>query len=118
MAPHRELIISHLNLLLVAAAMRQRRKQASKRAPRRFWVHPINQHRRTKGSFFTQYRNLRQHEEKFYDHFRMGPIASFDLLLSILEVKLLKPSIRPSISPEERLLITIHYLATGMWTFY
>jgi hypothetical protein len=114
MVPFREKQKRHLFLHLLAGAahwlpMRARQR---KRTQRRWWVHPIGQLRRTLGEYHHLFKQLRQHPRKFHEYFRMSP-ASFDLLISKVSHQLQKTSIRPAIRPEERLVVTLRYLATG-----
>uniref|UniRef100_A0A914V4L2 DDE Tnp4 domain-containing protein n=1 Tax=Plectus sambesii TaxID=2011161 RepID=A0A914V4L2_9BILA len=102
----------YLSFLAGASHWLRMRERQRKRATRRWWVHPIGQLRQTVGEFHHLYRQLRQYPDKFYEYFRMSP-ASFDLLLSKLSPQLRKTSMRPAISTEERLVVTLRYLATG-----
>ncbi|XP_068126508.1 uncharacterized protein [Hyperolius riggenbachi] len=97
-----------LLLICVAAYMRRRPRT------RRYWVHPILQQRRRKGQFWTLYRDLRQHPDKFFGYTRMS-VGSFDCLLSKLKDALQRQdtNYRRAITPTERLLITLRFLATG-----
>nr|CAH7715729.1 unnamed protein product [Callosobruchus chinensis] len=49
------------------------------RKRRRWSVHPLNAVRHLRGAFYTVYEDLRNHEEKFLNYFRMS-ISSFDEL--------------------------------------
>ncbi|KAF9406212.1 hypothetical protein HW555_013331 [Spodoptera exigua] len=73
-----------------------------------YWVHPILRDRLTHGMFVTLYPKLREHEPKM-------SIKSFDDLLDVIKVDITGEStiLRESISPEEKLVITLRYLATG-----
>ncbi|XP_075711692.1 uncharacterized protein LOC142748488 [Rhinoderma darwinii] len=84
------------------------------RKRRRYWVHPIVSQRPRKGHFHTLYDDLRQHPEKFHNFCRMS-ISSFDCLLSDLGpgITLQDTNMRQCISPEERLIVTLRFLATG-----
>ncbi|XP_068121508.1 uncharacterized protein [Hyperolius riggenbachi] len=97
-----------LLLLCVAAYMRRRPRT------RRYWVHPMLQERRRKGQFRTLYRDLRHHPEKFFGYTRMS-VSSFDGLLAKLKDALRRQdtNFRLAITPTERLLITLRFLATG-----
>uniref|UniRef100_A0A8C5PCV2 DDE Tnp4 domain-containing protein n=1 Tax=Leptobrachium leishanense TaxID=445787 RepID=A0A8C5PCV2_9ANUR len=82
---------------------------------RRTWVHPINTARHTHGHFVTLYRPLRERDPlKFFNYMRMS-IPSFDELLSQLRESLTKrdTNMRDAIPPEEMLVITLRYLASG-----
>ena len=75
---------------------------------RDFWVHPINKDRHLKGEFFTLYKDLREYPDKFFRWYRMS-IEQFDYILEKLRPVLQKDNnnYRDSISPEERLAITL-----------
>ncbi|CAG0891085.1 unnamed protein product [Cyprideis torosa] len=79
-----------------------------------FWVHPINRDRKQKGEFATTYQVLRKDATRFMGYFRMS-VASFDHLLQEIEPMIAGAgtNFRESVSPEEKLMITIKYLATG-----
>ncbi|XP_040203443.1 protein ANTAGONIST OF LIKE HETEROCHROMATIN PROTEIN 1-like [Rana temporaria] len=84
------------------------------RPQRRFWVHPIHQMHSERGQFVLLYRELREHPDKFRNYTRMS-ISTFDFLLDLLTPFLSRQdtNCRDAISPCERLLITLRYLATG-----
>ncbi|XP_069618150.1 uncharacterized protein [Ranitomeya imitator] len=78
------------------------------------WVHPIINEREEKGHFHVLYQDLRSYPEKFIQFCRLT-IQAFDRLLIILTPQLSYEDtcMRRSISAEERLLITLRFLATG-----
>ncbi|XP_069606045.1 uncharacterized protein [Ranitomeya imitator] len=78
------------------------------------WVHPIINEREEKGHFHVLYQDLRSFPEKFIQFSRLT-IQAFDRLLIILAPQLSYEDtcMRRSISAEERLLITLRFLATG-----
>ncbi|XP_073406470.1 uncharacterized protein [Dendrobates tinctorius] len=83
-------------------------------APKRMWVHPIVQEREDKGHFNLLYQDLRKYPEKFVNFCRLT-IPAFDRLLDLLspELNYQETVMRRPISAEERLLITLRFLATG-----
>uniref|UniRef100_A0A8C5QCP6 DDE Tnp4 domain-containing protein n=1 Tax=Leptobrachium leishanense TaxID=445787 RepID=A0A8C5QCP6_9ANUR len=86
-----------------------------KEKKRKWWVHPINSARYRHGHFHTFYKPLREEEPaKFFSFFRMS-LGSFDELLSCVRDRLRKvdTNMRTAITPEEMLVITIRYLASG-----
>ncbi|XP_001951483.2 putative nuclease HARBI1 [Acyrthosiphon pisum] len=100
-------------LLLYGAYYIIKKRKNRKLKKRRMWVHPLLAQRILKGSFSTMYGDLRDNENKFFNYFRMS-IKSFDELLSKLESGIkVSNSGRPSISPTERLCVTLRYLASG-----
>ena len=66
------------------------------------------------GEYQTLLKEMRENDhESFYKYFRMTP-ARFDQLLSLVGPMLSKKSLyREAISPDERLAVTLRFLATG-----
>ncbi|XP_068122462.1 uncharacterized protein [Hyperolius riggenbachi] len=86
-----------------------------RRAPRRrWWVHPLLARRQRKGEFQALYRDLRRHPQKFYSYTLMS-IPLFDTLLEMVKDDLRKKdtTFRRAVTPQEQLLITLRYMATG-----
>lgn len=110
MAPlsQRQILLRRRIILLAIA----RRRLQQRKGERRFWVHNIYKSRTTHGEFHHLFDDLRKDDDKFFEYFQMSP-STFDLLLSKVEDSLRKASIRPSISPLERLAVTLRFLATG-----
>ena len=75
------------------------------------WVHPFNEDVHQKGEFFLTYYDLRKYPDKFFRTYRMS-IRQFDALLHLLRPTIEKQdnNYRESISPEERLVITLRYV--------
>ncbi|CAH1988836.1 unnamed protein product [Acanthoscelides obtectus] len=96
-------------LLLESIALKVNRKKL-----KRSWVHEINICRKSFGEFYHLYRDARKYPEKFYEYLRMSK-ESFDLLLSHLDPYLcgIGTNFRERISAEQRLVITLRFLATG-----
>ncbi|CAH2010776.1 unnamed protein product [Acanthoscelides obtectus] len=72
----------------------------------------------THSMFETLYPKLRQHEKKFFNYFRMSVKSFDDLLLLIGEDLLPRANYVPRedvVSPEQKLVITLRYLATGCY---
>ncbi|XP_069586989.1 uncharacterized protein [Ranitomeya imitator] len=86
-----------------------------RRRSRRMWVHPLLTKRLTKGHFHRLYTALREHPDKFYLYCRMS-IQTFDRLLEILRpgITFQDTRLRKAISAEERLLLTLRFLSTGL----
>ncbi|XP_068089476.1 uncharacterized protein [Hyperolius riggenbachi] len=95
-------------VLIAIMAMRARRRQ------RRYWVHPLLLERKEKGQFHILYADLRKHPEKLFAYVRMSP-ASFDDILNELTTDLQRENtfFREPVSPTERLLLTLRFLASG-----
>lgn len=95
----------------------RRRKKAldqKRKRQRRFWVHPLISQRLSIGHFSILFRDLRNDPEKFFSYTRMS-VDTFDALLEVLRPRLMRmtTNMRKSITPEERLIVTLRYLATG-----
>ncbi|XP_055910749.1 uncharacterized protein LOC129945114 [Eupeodes corollae] len=78
---------------------------------RRFGVHPINRERENYGEFHHLYLNLRRFPDRFWQYCRMS-VPSFDLLLEKVRPKLTRQ--KKAISPEQRLVLCLRFLATGL----
>ncbi|KAJ8968389.1 hypothetical protein NQ317_002436 [Molorchus minor] len=80
---------------------------------RRYAVRPINRQRRAKGIFNNLlYSMVQKDHESFFKYTRMTP-TQFTCLLRLVGPYLQKDKTKNPISPEQRLMITIHYLAEG-----
>ncbi|XP_040207240.1 protein SLX4IP isoform X1 [Rana temporaria] len=103
-----------INLLTVKILIDKRRRLREKKRRRLYWVHPLISQRLSKGHFHTVYLELRKYPKKFHEYARMS-VTTFDELLEVVRPQLTRAStnMRASISPEERLLVTLRYLATG-----
>lgn len=85
--------------------MRSRKRRES----RRFNVHPILRDRMTQSMFITLYPKLREHNENFFNYFRMS-VTSFDDLLKLIQDDLTPNRIyvlKDTVSAEEKLVITL-----------
>ena len=95
-----------------------RTRGASKRLKqkrRKFWVRDLYRERDEKGEFNTLVQDLRLHDhEYFFQCFRMLP-AKFEELLRLVAPYITKCStkMRDPILADQRLVITLRYLATG-----
>ena len=85
---------------------------------RRFWVRDIFLQRDRFGVFHTLYQELKQDREYYYRYLRMSP-ERFSHLLSLVQERITKNDtrFRKSISAEERLVLTLRFLATGELSF-
>ncbi|XP_069621976.1 uncharacterized protein [Ranitomeya imitator] len=81
---------------------------------RRLWIHPITAQRMTRGVFSTLYMELRGDPEKFFCYVRMKA-ENFDILVERVQhlIKRSDTYCRFSITPAERLMVTLRFLATG-----
>ncbi|KAM4033498.1 uncharacterized protein ACNLHF_020406 [Anomaloglossus baeobatrachus] len=99
----------------LAIIVREKERQRLRRQRhRRFWIHPLTAQRLTRGVFSTLYLELRGNHEKFTSYVRMA-VNNFDVLLGLVADNIRKTDTysRFSITPEERLLVTLRFLATG-----
>ncbi|XP_071050721.1 uncharacterized protein [Onthophagus taurus] len=89
------------------------RKRSRNKNRRRYHVHPIIAQRQLQGEFSTLYSKLREHEDKFFDYFRMS-IRCFDELVAKFEENIKRQNMfRAPVSPTERVAVTLRFLATG-----
>ena len=81
---------------------------------RRWGIHPDNRRRENDGEFIIHFQKKKLHSENFFEYLRMTP-RNFDFLLSILTPFMPKQprTGRKRISNEQRLAVTLRYLATG-----
>ncbi|XP_064472388.1 uncharacterized protein LOC135386404 [Ornithodoros turicata] len=90
---------------------------ASRRKARRYGVHPLNQERPKEGYFHTYFQRLKTYPERFSEHVRMS-LSTFEYILNMMtpEVEMqlnIPPNVVNPISVEERLVVTLRFLATG-----
>ena len=98
-------------LLLILARHRFKRRQQVFDRKKRFWIRKIFKERKQKGEFHTLMK-LYDHEY-FHKQFRMSP-QKLEELLTWVAPHIIKVSLRrEAIGPEERLCVTLRYLATG-----
>ena len=93
----------------------QRQHEENRRRLPRYWVRPSFQKREQFGCFHTLFQELRENDrENFFRYCRMSP-ESFDYIAYMVESKIRKKTtnFRVPISPEERLTVTLRYLASG-----
>ncbi|XP_039747675.1 protein ALP1-like [Pararge aegeria] len=102
------LVTLSLVLLLRKQPKRRQRKQ------RQYWMHPFNKERLLSGHHVTTFKILKSYDLKFRSCYRMS-YSTFCELLSIVKPELTRRNtvMRQCISAEERLTITLRYLATG-----
>lgn len=94
---------------LISRRLRRRRAIEEEQKTPRLRVYPNLSQRSSKGHFATLYQDLRQHPEKFSQFCRIT-VQTFDKLLEELQSGL---TLQDGILPEERLLVTLRFLATG-----
>nr|XP_049693431.1 uncharacterized protein LOC126053978 [Helicoverpa armigera] len=103
-------------LLTLALVLLLKSKKRKKK--RIYWIDPFTSEKRLSGHYHTTFKKLVIHRrwKKFYNCYRMS-YSSFQELLLILKPELTRQNtaMRSCISAEERLLITLRYLATGCY---
>ncbi|KAL4112615.1 hypothetical protein QTP88_016366 [Uroleucon formosanum] len=89
-------------------AVHQRIRRRRQKEERKYWVHPILKTRLSSSQYITLYPKLRDHDEKFFNYFRMS-IESFDDLLDLIknELEANEQAVRYCISPQEKLIVTL-----------
>ncbi|XP_069613169.1 tyrosine--tRNA ligase, cytoplasmic isoform X1 [Ranitomeya imitator] len=93
---------------------KRRRDKLRRRIRRRFWLHPIVEVRESRGAYHCLFGELNENQDKYFEYTRMSK-DSFRYLLRLVEGTISRQDtqLRKSISPEERLLVTLRFLATG-----
>lgn len=83
---------------------------------RRYWVHPLLQVRYVEGAFYTIFEKVRQHEEKFFNYFRMS-VSTFDYLVARLRSNISRRDtlMRDCIPPTEMLAVTLRYVNNSVF---
>ncbi|XP_069612218.1 pre-mRNA-splicing factor SPF27 isoform X1 [Ranitomeya imitator] len=96
------------------ACYEQRKREKRRRSHRRFWLHPIVEVRECRGAYHCLFGELNDNLEKYLEFTRMSQ-DSFRYLLRLVEGAITRQDtqLRRSISAEERLLVTLRFLATG-----
>ncbi|XP_073421558.1 uncharacterized protein [Dendrobates tinctorius] len=97
-----------------AFACQRERERHQRWQRRRFWRHPIIEVRESRGAYHTLYTELQVNPQKFGDYIRMSQESFMDLL-GMVEgiIRRRDTQLRRAIPPEERLLVTLRFLATG-----
>lgn len=100
-------------LIIIILRRRLQKKLHRRKYKKRFWVRQLFRERKEKGEYhLVKDMRLFDHEF-FFKQFRMLP-GKFERLLSFVAPLIRKSlSKRESISPDQRLCITLHYLASG-----
>ncbi|CAI6355675.1 unnamed protein product [Macrosiphum euphorbiae] len=93
------------DLAMIAIALDE---EEERNVQQRIWVHDILLKRHIEGEFVTLYKQLSDHEEKFFKYFRMTKIQ-FNVLLSKIKNTIRKKNtcFRKAISPREKLAVCL-----------
>ncbi|XP_077118910.1 uncharacterized protein LOC143774981 [Ranitomeya variabilis] len=96
------------------ACSHQREREKRRWSRRRFWIHPILEVRESRGAYHSLFGELNDNLEKYFQYTRMSQ-DSFRYLLRRVEGSIGRQDtqLRRAISAEERLLVTLRFLATG-----
>ena len=106
------------DLITIILLRRYRRKRKLRElqmmTKRRFWVRDIYLNRPTLGAYGTLFKELHADREYFFRYIRMSP-DRFQHLLSLVAEDIIKDTTncRVPVSPEERLALTLRFLASG-----
>ena len=103
-----------LAMLIILRRRRRRRKE------RKIWVRSWIQRRIQQGSYQNLVQELAQEDKEMYRrYFRMDEVT-FDEIVSQITPHIIKQDtcMRKSISPKERLAITLRFLATGKHAWF
>ena len=101
-------------VMVIIRRRRRRRLELIPQRNRKFWIRPLFAERMQTGAFYTLFSRMREVDrEQFFKFIRMSP-NRFDHLLGLIAPIITKDdSIRATIPPEERLAITLRFLACG-----
>ncbi|XP_040203820.1 uncharacterized protein LOC120935825 isoform X2 [Rana temporaria] len=107
-------VLQKVDEAIILIALRRRQEEERSRRRHQYWVHPMVSHRVSTGYFHNLYSELRIYPNKCINFTRMS-VARFDDLLERLRPRLTRmdTAMHNSVSPEERLLVTLRFLATG-----
>ena len=80
----------------------------TKKRERQYWVHPVLAVRYLEGSFYTLFEELKSHDSKFFNYFRMS-VSKFEFLVMRLSdrIKGQDTPMRACVPPKEMLTVTI-----------
>lgn len=98
-------MLNRRQLLLLLLYLRRRRRC------KEFWVHPLIRERYITGAFYVHHAKLRQHDEKFFNYYRMST-TTFDYILYHIKdsITLQNTNYRTCIPPTEMLAVTLRYV--------
>ncbi|CAK1604032.1 unnamed protein product [Parnassius mnemosyne] len=80
---------------------------------RRYWVHPVNNKRESKGEFHCLVKEIENDAQRFHQYFRMSK-AQFEEVHSLIEGDIkIHTKFRKPIGTKERLAVCLRFMATG-----
>ena len=99
---------------LTLLALDHHRKKRKARYLKKYWVRDIFALRKIKGKYYNLVRDMRLHDHKFfYKMFRMST-QQLEALTKLVAPYILKDDARrETIPPQDRLCVTLRYLASG-----
>ena len=109
------LLFLRRRLIIYYLFQRRKKNRQAKFAKRRLWVRRLYEERSFKGEYELLVRDLKLYDhEVFFKYFRMTP-KTFEKILNFIALFITKKTtvMRAPICAEERLAITLRYLATG-----
>lgn len=100
---------------ILCAVILRRRMGRNRQRPRRIWCRSWLQRRRTRSCYNTLVQELEVEDTNEYKNFMRMTKQTFDTLLEKVRPYIEKQDthMRKSISAEERLAVTLRFLATG-----
>lgn len=108
-----EQVIKRRRTAAIAAVIHNVENKKRKYAKKNYWVAPIFENRKEKSFYFASIPELKLEDLRFHNYFRMSA-TQLEKLLEIVGANLQKQDVvRESISPAERLALTLRYLASG-----
>nr|XP_039263826.1 protein ANTAGONIST OF LIKE HETEROCHROMATIN PROTEIN 1-like [Styela clava] len=99
--------------LLLWLKRRKDKKNRCKR--RRWWVHPILQRRETRGEYHRLLKEMRLERRSYFETYLRMSVEDFQILITLVGPVISKQAtaFRKPIPPEERIAVTLRFLATG-----
>lgn len=100
-----------LLIVIISVYYIMRKRRSFRWINREYWVRPINMRRSNQGDFNHLFQEMKDDPHMFFRYTRMS-VCVFNQLLKIMRPFLTKTNHRALI-PEQRLAVTLRYLATG-----
>lgn len=102
-----------IQFLIMATLLKKNKKK------RRYWVHPLNEVRGSKGAFHTLVQDLEIVDERFHRYFRLTKIQ-FEQVHALIErdIKKQHTQFRCPIGTKERLAVCLRYVFFSKMTIF
>lgn len=106
--------------VIIATLLIKKKKKLHARRNRTIWTRHWILNRPKYGAYHQLINELRLSDQNSYKNFLRMDVLSFETLLSMVTPMIKKKDtlMRDSISPAERLAVTIRFLATGQYSHY